>query len=256
MQCTNCGKTRHIEEQCFELVGYPEWWNNGHKKGTKGLRSEKGKAPNVDNGSNQKTPIGFGGVASAAKIHRGEESPFSMDVDFDTTTKPTKPYIHTANGEKLHVKTRGTFEISPTLKHSKCLHVPDLSHKLLLVIRKGVIIGRGTEKHGLYYMDEVARNGTVLLSHGTAEREAWLWHRRLGHPSTSYLHVLFPNLFSLNLLLCLPPQRSGERENDTLSWLRTASYGEERGKNSKNEDLNKDPQDSAPQETAPNLIPT
>ncbi|GKB31581.1 hypothetical protein Tco_0870982 [Tanacetum coccineum] len=60
LQCTNCGKTRHTEEQYFELVGYPEWWNDGHKKGTKGRGSEKGKAPNVDNGSNRKTPISFG----------------------------------------------------------------------------------------------------------------------------------------------------------------------------------------------------
>ncbi|KAF5774854.1 putative GAG-pre-integrase domain-containing protein [Helianthus annuus] len=62
-------------------------------------------------------------------------------------------------------------------------------------IRTGAIIGRGTERQGLYYVDEVTQNGIVMLSHGTAEREAWLWHRRLGHPSTSYLHVLFPKLF-------------------------------------------------------------
>nr|GEW57751.1 putative Gag-polypeptide of LTR copia-type [Tanacetum cinerariifolium] len=59
-------------------------------------------------------------------------------------------------------------------------------------IRTGAIIGRGTERQGLYYVDEVAQNGTVLLSHGTKEREAWLWHKRLGHPSTGYLHMLFP----------------------------------------------------------------
>ncbi|KAJ0476142.1 putative RNA-directed DNA polymerase [Helianthus annuus] len=37
-----------------------------------------------------------------------------------------------------------------------------------------------------------------MLAHGTTNREAWLWHRRLGHPSSGYLHLLFPKLFSSN----------------------------------------------------------
>lgn len=47
-------------------------------------------------------------------------------------------------------------------------------------------------------MDEVTQNGTVMLAHGTNEREAWLWHKILGHPSTGYLHILFPKHFPSN----------------------------------------------------------
>nr|GME03101.1 putative gag-polypeptide of LTR copia-type [Ipomoea batatas] len=32
-------------------------------------------------------------------------------------------------------------------------------------IRTGVIIGRGTERQGLYYVDEVTQRGTVMLAH-------------------------------------------------------------------------------------------
>ncbi|KAJ0478882.1 putative RNA-directed DNA polymerase [Helianthus annuus] len=34
-----------------------------------------------------------------------------------------------------------------------------------------------------------------MLAHGTADRQLWLWHRRLGHPSFGYLKSLFPSLF-------------------------------------------------------------
>ncbi|GJX78351.1 hypothetical protein Tco_0325162 [Tanacetum coccineum] len=44
--------------------------------------------------------------------------------------------------------------------------------KIYSNLRTGVIIGRGTERQGLHYVDEVTGSGTVMLSHGTAEREA------------------------------------------------------------------------------------
>ncbi|GJW51622.1 retrovirus-related pol polyprotein from transposon TNT 1-94 [Tanacetum coccineum] len=40
-------------------------------------------------------------------------------------------------------------------------------------IRTGWIIRRGTEREGLYYVDEVTTSGTVMLAHRTSEREAW-----------------------------------------------------------------------------------
>lgn len=24
--CTNCGRTGHVAENCFRLIGYPDWW--------------------------------------------------------------------------------------------------------------------------------------------------------------------------------------------------------------------------------------
>nr|GEV49902.1 putative ribonuclease H-like domain-containing protein [Tanacetum cinerariifolium] len=77
----------------------------------------------------------------------------------------------------------------------------------------GWIFRHGTERDGLYYVDEVVQSSTVMLAHGTTKREAWLWHRRLEHPSVSYLHTLFPDLFPLN-----KPMVRGE-QGDPLSWL-------------------------------------
>ncbi|GJX38033.1 retrovirus-related pol polyprotein from transposon TNT 1-94 [Tanacetum coccineum] len=245
LTCGNCGMSRHTTDQCFELIGYPDWWNDGHKKGNKNRGLERGKASAANTGTDRKNSTGLGGMA--ATTVNEEDGSFSMSTtqnyninqkqswifdcgatdtmtydlsDFATSTKPTKSYIHTANGEKINVRNGGTIEISPTLKLSNCLYVPALSHKLLSIshvtkelncsvimqptfcilqdIRTGAIIGRGTERQGLYYVDELTTSGTVMLAHGTSEREAWLWHRRLGHPSGSYLHTLFPKLFPLN----------------------------------------------------------
>ncbi|KAJ0954534.1 putative GAG-pre-integrase domain-containing protein [Helianthus annuus] len=141
-------------------------------------------------------------------------------LDIRSMTQPQKSQIHTANNGTMQMKGGGVIEISPTMKLSNCLYVPSLSHKLLSIshitkelnctvlmhptfcllqdIRTGVIIGRGTERQGLYYVDEVAHQGTVMLAHGTDNRDAWLWHRRLGHPSHGYSHLLFPKLFPSN----------------------------------------------------------
>ena len=65
------------------------------------------------------------------------------------------------------------------------------------------IIGRGTERQGLYYVDEIAQQGgTAMLAHGSANREAWLWHRRLGHPSSGYFKLLFPKFSHFKDITC------------------------------------------------------
>ena len=38
LKCMTCGKSRHTKENCFEVVGYPDWW-----KGDKKKIEEKGK---------------------------------------------------------------------------------------------------------------------------------------------------------------------------------------------------------------------
>ncbi|XP_071729311.1 uncharacterized protein [Rutidosis leptorrhynchoides] len=120
--------------------------------------------------------------------------------DFCSKSKPLVNKIQAANGGIVQVQGGGKIEITPTMTLSNCLYVPALSHKLLSIsdvtkelncsvllhptfcilqdIRTGVIIGRDTEQGGLYYVDEVTQQGTVMLAHRTPDREAWLWHRR------------------------------------------------------------------------------
>uniref|UniRef100_A0A803M0T0 Retroviral polymerase SH3-like domain-containing protein n=1 Tax=Chenopodium quinoa TaxID=63459 RepID=A0A803M0T0_CHEQI len=46
----------------------------------------------------------------------------------------------------------------------------------------GRIIRHGTERGGLYYVDEATQHSNALLAHGSPEHNLWMWHRRLGHP--------------------------------------------------------------------------
>jgi len=59
------------------------------------------------------------------------------------------------------------------------------------------IIGCGTKRGGLYYLDDFSKGEAHLTHHqfSIKEREIWLWHHRLGHPSFIYLRHLFPYLF-------------------------------------------------------------
>nr|GEW18756.1 hypothetical protein [Tanacetum cinerariifolium] len=69
LTCEECGMTKHTKEQCFRIVGYPNWWTDGHKKGTKNSKSEKEKKgfPTIQpsTGNKENTGKGFGGLAAA-----------------------------------------------------------------------------------------------------------------------------------------------------------------------------------------------
>ncbi|KAD4384257.1 hypothetical protein E3N88_24425 [Mikania micrantha] len=152
LKCDHCGMTRHTKNQCFQLVGYPEWWTDGHKKGNK----EGGKAAATIGRTEEDEMRGtaFGGFtfgpSTAHEITENEEiaqncgdlnnawifdcgatDTMTFDVsDIVSQSKPRVDYIKTANGGSAPVKGGGTIEISPTLKLSNCLYVPSLSHKI------------------------------------------------------------------------------------------------------------------------------
>ncbi|KAM0026097.1 hypothetical protein Hdeb2414_s0020g00554191 [Helianthus debilis subsp. tardiflorus] len=72
LKCDHCGMLKHTKEQCFKLVGYPEWWNDWHKKGIKEggkVAAAVGNTEAIRDGGDQRDNGsrngGFGGMASA-----------------------------------------------------------------------------------------------------------------------------------------------------------------------------------------------
>ncbi|KAM0054908.1 putative GAG-pre-integrase domain-containing protein [Helianthus debilis subsp. tardiflorus] len=104
---------------------------------------------------------------------------------------------------------------------------------LLQDIRTGVIIGRGTERQGLYYVDEVAHQGTVMLAHGTDNRDAWLWHRRLGHSSHGYSHLDTRLKTGLMEFKELFGSFTGHRVENRSTGMRYGSTGSAKSENQK-----------------------
>jgi len=116
--------------------------------------------------------------------------------DFSNLSTPVKTNIETTNGELVAVQGEGSIVFSKELKLENCFNAPALSSKLLSIsqvtkelncvvlmfptfcllqdILTKEIIGRGTERGGLYYVDEVAHKGHVMLAHGTVTRQLWL----------------------------------------------------------------------------------
>lgn len=140
--------------------------------------------------------------------------------DFSERSSSRRTSIANANGDVSLVKGAGTMRISPALSLTNTLLVPSLSHKLLSVsqitkelncavliyptfyliqdILTKEIIGRGTKKGGLYYMEDfgIGRANHASTTSDRNKVNILLWHRRLGHPSFGYLKHVFPTLFS------------------------------------------------------------
>ena len=68
---------------------------------------------------------------------------------------------------------------------------------LLQDIQARAIIGRGTRKRGLYYVDDVSasRVNQVHNSYSHKNKTIWLWHRQLRHAYFGYFKKLLPSLF-------------------------------------------------------------
>ena len=141
----------------------------------------------------------------------------------DSLTSPPVKSVQVANGNFTPIIGAGNVSLSPKFSMSSVLLAPKLSNNLLSISKitkhlncsvifhsthcvfqdnlTKMTIGIGKERDGLYYWEDnrgitISTRGFQTKS-GTSDIERIiLWHRRLGHPSFSYLEHMFPKLFS------------------------------------------------------------
>ncbi|CAL2271706.1 unnamed protein product [Prunus armeniaca] len=179
LDCAYCGDPRHTRETCFKLHGYPDWW---------ATLKDRGQCNTTSNGT------GYGFHTSdkidsrSWIIDSGATDHMTFDPDdFLNTTQPRRTCIANANGVTYPVTGAGTVALSSSLTLSNTL----------LDIHTKEILGRDTKRRGLYYVDDFSPGMANSVTHpfDSKQKQIWLWHRRLGHPSFSYMKHLIPYLF-------------------------------------------------------------
>ena len=78
-----------------------------------------------------------------------------------------------------------------------CVALMFPSHCVFQDLLTKEIIGHGTKREGLYYLDDfkIGRMCFVESLVEARKNKVMLWHKRLGHPSFGYLKKLSPYLF-------------------------------------------------------------
>ncbi|CAL2240282.1 unnamed protein product [Prunus armeniaca] len=111
------------------------------------------------------------GIGSGWIIDSGASNHMTFDsTNLKTRTTPSLTSMTNANGQSYPVTGASTVDLSPNLTLEHVLLVPSLSQNLLSVgqdIRTQEIIGCGTKRGGLYYVDDVC-TGKALIAHDSA----------------------------------------------------------------------------------------
>ncbi|XP_078165548.1 uncharacterized protein LOC144560258 [Carex rostrata] len=236
LKCTYCGQTRHTKDQCFQLVGYPDWYKDKRKGKHTGQGRGRVAVAQADGGPQQLKNNGMNSMQLGAQPSQWSDATNQGAAGARTQTAPSSSSEPTGPQAKgLHAVGHGSNSFFPTTgktddsaETGNSNVVYNLSKREEWVLDSGAtdhmtnsemdlintrypeksgifnangicypvsgagdvdihtkeILGRGTKRGGLYYLDN-EKTGNSLISVDSTEQEKiiWLWHKRLGHPS-------------------------------------------------------------------------
>jgi hypothetical protein len=201
-KCTHCNQTGHNKNRCFELVGYPDWWDHNRdprKRNSKKVFTAVVAETNAGADFIEQTSALVGAAGNSGKvlnisshvsnsawiIDSGATDHITFDSRHVLPLKPSsKKFVSTANGTSAPVIGKGSLPLNDTLNLDSVLVVPTLDYNLLSVsqittalfcvvifwpeycvfkdIQTRKTIGCGTRREELYYLDLESKSSDKL----------------------------------------------------------------------------------------------
>ena len=201
-KCTHCDQTGHTKSRCYELVGYPEWWDhsrdsrkkNSKKASTAAVVETKTEDDRYEKSSALATAAGNGGKVlnistpvsnSAWIIDSGATDHMTFNSRQVSPLKSSSQNsVYTTSGTSIPIIKEGSLSLTNTLNLDSVLVVPSLNYNLLSIsqittalfcvvifwfefcvfkdIRTRQTIGCGVRRGKLYYLDLVSKSSNEL----------------------------------------------------------------------------------------------
>nr|GEZ15617.1 hypothetical protein [Tanacetum cinerariifolium] len=105
LKCEKYGMNRHTKDQCFKIIGYPDWWTDGHKTSSnKGAEKDKpSTSPTANTRSAYMAQTHFKNPNGPWIFDCGATDTMSYELsDFTDISKPIKTHIQVANRERMN----------------------------------------------------------------------------------------------------------------------------------------------------------
>ena len=150
--CTHCGGTGHTKSRCYELIGYPEWWDfakaprkrnskTNHHAFVDVVEPSHASTSNLEKASSFIATSGNVGKALHTSVSHNEwiiDSGATNHMTFDNnhiqSIKSSDQHIvSTTDGTPSPVFGEGSISLTKNLNLDSVLIVPSLNHNLLSV---------------------------------------------------------------------------------------------------------------------------
>ncbi|KAL0421755.1 UNVERIFIED_CONTAM: Retrovirus-related Pol polyprotein from transposon RE1 [Sesamum latifolium] len=152
--CTNCGEVGHTKARCYELIGYPEWWDPSKAPRKRNSKPNHHatvavtKPTNVSENSSNHASVAVVESSNTGKVFHtyvptnnsawiidsGATDHMTFDTNHVKSLKPSSQQIvSTANGNPSPVAGEGSVSLTEHLNLDSVLVVPTLKHNLLMI---------------------------------------------------------------------------------------------------------------------------